>query len=106
MSKAKRRSHQEEILASLGDQERIRKFADAQLLLKRYLVHTREILNGKDFLFLGPKDEVHEALKMLVELEHINNRFIHVDFAEVDEYFLMRVVGSGPDQQAISAYFE
>lgn len=106
MSKRKRRSHQEEIAASLGDPESIRQFADAQLLLKRYLVHTREILNGKDFLFLGPKDEIHEALKLLVDLAHINNRFIHVDFAQVDEYFLMRVLGSETDQQVISAYFE
>ncbi|HCV43466.1 MAG TPA: hypothetical protein DGH68_08265 [Bacteroidetes bacterium] len=106
MTKDRRRSHKDEVVATLHDKETIKRYIEAQALLQRYLVHTREILHGKDFLFLGPEEELHEALRLLVEVEHRSNRFIHVDFAQVDEYFLLRVIGSGVDQQVISGYFE
>ena len=106
MTKGTRRSHKDEVVATLHDEETIKRFIDAQALLKRHLVHTREIPNGKDFLFLGPRDQLHEALRLLVEVGHRSNRFIHVDFAQVDEYFLLRVIDSGADQQFISGYFE
>lgn len=105
MTKGKRRSRRDEVVVTLRDEETVRRFADARALLKQYLVHTREILNGKDFLFLGPKTELHEALRFLVEVEHRGKRFLHIDFAQVDEYFLLRVIGSGVDQQALSRYF-
>lgn len=75
-------------------------------LLRKYLVHTREILNGKDFLFLGPRNVLHEALARIVDFEHGKKRFTYVDFAEIEEYFLLRVVGQETDQHHISGYFE
>jgi hypothetical protein len=106
MTRGRRRSRRDEVVVTPRDEETVRRLTEVRALLKRYLVHTREILNGKDFLFLGPKDVLHEALRFLVEVEHRGNRFIHVDFAQVDEYFLLRVIGSGVDQQALSGYFE
>ena len=106
MSEGRHLSHKDEVVASLRDKQVIQQFLDAQALLKRHLVHTRQILNGKDFLFLGPRDELHDSLKLIVTVEHEYSRFIHIDFVQVDEYFLFRIVGSEADQQLISRYFE
>jgi hypothetical protein len=106
MNEGKRRSHKDEVVASLRDKQIIQHFIDAQAFLRRHLIHTRQILNGKDFLFLGSRDELHDALKLIVNVEHEYNRFIHVDFAQVGEYFLLRVVGSEADQLLVSGYFE
>ena len=106
MSEGRHRSHKDEVVASLRDKQVIQQFLDAQALLKRHLVHTRQILNGKDFLFLGPRDELHDALKLIINIEHEYSRFIHIDFVQVDEYFLFRIVGSEADQQLVSRYFE
>ncbi len=81
-------------------------FAEARNLLKGHLVHTREIPNGKDFLFLGSRETLHGALTQIVDFEHKSKRFVHVDFAEVDGYYLLRVVGLEEDQQRISTYFD
>ena len=75
-------------------------------LLKKYLVHTREVPNGKDFLFLGPREVLHDALQGLVDLERKGKRFDHVDFAEVDAYFLLRIAGTESVQHIISKYFD
>ncbi|MEK9136234.1 MAG: hypothetical protein AAB393_03860 [Bacteroidota bacterium] len=93
MSPRAGRSHKDEIVATLRDAESIKRFTDVQSLLKNHLVHTREILNGKDFLFAGPSGSLHDALR-------------YVDFAQVDEFFLLRVVGSEADQEMIAGYFE
>ena len=106
MNEGSHRSHKEEVVASLRDKQAIQQFLDAQALLKHHLVHTRQILNGKDFLFLGPGTELHDALRLMVKVEHEYSRFIHIDFVRVDEYFLLRVVGSEEDQQVVSGYFE
>jgi hypothetical protein len=105
MSESRHRSHREEVVASLRDKQVIQRFLDAQALLKRHLVHTRQIPNGRDFLFLGPEGELHDALKLIVKVEHDYSRFSHVDFVQVDEYFLFRIVGSEADQQLVSGYF-
>ena len=106
MNEGRHRSHKDDVVASLRDTVTIQQFLAAQALLKRHLVHTRQILNGRDFLFLGPTGELREALKLIVNVEHEYSRFIHIDFVQVDEYFLLRVVGSEADQQLVSGYFE
>ena len=106
MNEGWRRSHKDEVVASLRNKQGVQQFLDAQALLKRHLVHTRQILNGKDFLFLGPRNELHDALKLIVNVEHEYSRFIHIDYVQVDEFFLLRIVGSEADQQLVSGYFE
>lgn len=105
MKMGKGRLHRDESVSSLSHGKSVAQFTEAHAFLKRYLVHTREILNGRDFLFLGPKPELHEALKLIIEIEHKSDRFLHVDFAQVDEYFLLRLVGSGTSLSVISEYF-
>ncbi len=106
MSPDKRRSHKDDFVATLRDGKLAVQFTNAQALLKRHLVHTRDIPNGKDFLFLGPETELHDALKLITEIEHNSSRSLHIDFAQVDQYFLLRVVGLKKDQRIIVTYFE
>jgi hypothetical protein len=75
-------------------------------LLKMRLVHTRDIPNGKDFLFLGPRDPLYDSLRSVLQFENRAKRLIHVDFAAVDEYFLLRMSGPESAQEIISTYFE
>jgi len=86
--------------------EEVVRFAEACQLLKRHLVHTREILNGKDFLFSGPSQELHTALKSLVEIEHRCSRFLQFDYVQIDEYFLLRAAGIEKHLPIIESYFE
>lgn len=106
MSPGKRRSHRGEIVATLRYEKQIAQFTNAQALLKEHLVHTREIPNGKDFMFLGPQEELHDALRLIVEIEHKSSRFFHIDFAQVDQYFLLRLIGLEKDQPIIVGYFD
>ena len=101
-----RRSHRDDVVAILKDERVAALFIKAQDLLKNHLVHTREILNGSDFLFLGPERELHDALKLIVDVEHKSSQFLHIDFAQVDEYFLLRLVGSETSRHVISSYFD
>ena len=106
MSADKRRSHVDNVVAALQNKDTIAQFTAAQVLLKRHLIHTREIPNGRDFLFDGPKEELHAALKLIVEVENASGKLLHMNYVEVDQYFLLRVAGSEADQQIIAAYFE
>jgi hypothetical protein len=101
-----RRSRTEEMIAALTDKAAAERFVRARDVLKSHLIHTREILNGRDFLFLGPEEDLRDALKLIVATEHMNPRFLHVDYVEIDKYFLLRVVGTGAEQEAVSSYFE
>ena len=101
-----RRSHKDEMMNTFDDQGAVTKFTTAQALLKNHLIHTRETLNGRDFLFLGPPEKLRDALKLIVDVEHASNQRVHIDYVQVDQYFLFRVVGSEAEQLAISSYFE
>jgi hypothetical protein len=102
----RRRSLNGEAVGTPRDKETMQTFAGARRLLKKHLVHTREVPNGRDFLFLGPNVELHDALRLVIDVEQKNRRFIHFDFARVDEYFLLRVLGTEADQVHITGYFE
>jgi len=80
-------------------------FKAAKELLARHLVHTREVANGRDFLFSGPKEELHQALRCLVDFEHRHGAGMQLDFAEIEDYFLLRVSGGPQLQESISTYF-
>jgi len=106
MTAGKHRSHKDDVVAALQNKETVAQFTAALVLLKCHLVHTREIPNGKDFLFLGPQEELHNALKLVVEVEHASGKLLHLNYVEVDQYFLLRVSGQEGEQQIIAAYFE
>ena len=105
--KSKKRSSRMEgrgdVLVHPRNQERI---AVIKSLLHRHRIHTRDIVNGKDFLFSGPSEELHIALRELLEIEHSSKQALHFDFAKIDQYFLLRITGSKDQQDTISEYFE
>ena len=103
---SKRSTHMSDVVATLRDQGEIERFTAARQTLKQYLVHTRDILSGKDFLFSGPADELHEALKILVEIEHRCSRFLQFDYVQIEEYFLLRIGGLPEHSHIIESYFE
>lgn len=76
-------------------------------LLRAHLVHTRDVANGKDFLFSGPAQPLHDALRQVTLIEQAREgEHLRLDFAEVGPFFLLRVIG-GPAQQAeIAAFLE
>ena len=98
-------SHIEGILSAIADPKETERFMAARRVLQEHLVHTREILNGKDFLFAGPSDVLLRALRDLVAIEHRAGRSLQFDFARVDEYFLLRVVGAASYKEVIESYF-
>jgi hypothetical protein len=102
----RRRSHAEEIAFSLGDQKALERFTSARTYLQQHLVVKRVIPNGRDFLFSGPGHDLQTALKDLVEIEHRASRFLLFDYAQIDDYFLLRVVGGGEYQETIDTYFD
>ena len=106
MTPRKHSSHTDDIISTLRDKEAVQRFSATRLLLQQHLVHKRTIPNGRDFLFQGPHDELHESLRQLVEIERSYGRFLQFDYAQVEEYFLLRVVGSEQYQHAIANYFD
>jgi hypothetical protein len=100
-----RSSHIEEVLASVRDQQESKRFMQARQVLLEHLVYTREILNGKDFVFSGPETLLHLALRDLVAVEHRVGRFLLFDYARVDDFYLLRIVGTEAYKEAIDTYF-
>ncbi len=100
-----RPSHIDEVLSSVHDPQASRRFMRARQLLQERLVCTREILNGKDFVFSGPDEEVHQALHDLIAIEHQAGRFLLFDYAKVDEFYLLRIVGTEEYKSVIETYF-
>lgn len=106
MSSGSRRSHAEEVVSALSSQQERERFTQARVLLKAHLVHKREVPNGRDFLFSGPGDLLHPALKDLRDLEARCSRFLEFDYARIDEYFLLRIVALPAHQAVIASYFD
>ncbi len=101
-----RSSHIDGVLSAIHDPQATERFMRARQTLQEHLVYTREILNGKDFVFSGPENLIHLALHDLVAVEHQVDRFLLFDYAKVDEFYLLRIVGTGAYKDAIESYFE
>ncbi len=101
-----RSSHIEEVLSSVRDPESSERFMRARQTLQEHLVYTREILNGKDYVFSGPENLIHIALRDLVAIEHQVGRFLLFDYARVDEFYLLRIVGTEGHKEQIESYFD
>ncbi len=99
-------SHADQIAASLGDPAAGARFTAARLLLRQHLLVRREIPNGRDFLFSASPPGVLEALKELVAIEHRASRFLLFDYARIEDYFLLRVVGGTEYTPIIETYFD
>ena len=106
MKSRKRQSQPQDVGSAPLDPRDLERFTAARTLLKQHRIHTRDILNGKDFLFSGPAEALHAALKELLEIEHRTSRFLQFDYAQIDEYFLLRIVGSERYRESIVTYFD
>ena len=101
------RAHTDDITARLSDRSEVQAYAAARKKLAKNLVHTRDIPNGRDFLFTGDPGELREALRKLVEVEHVlPHHPLHLDYALIDEYFLLRITGTHRYGDIIRSYFE
>jgi len=96
----------EDIVAVLKDNVKVARFSSAREFLRQHLIHRRDILNGKDFLFSGPSDDIHKALKTVVTIEHEASRFLQFDYVQIENYFLLRVVAVADYQETIGSYFD
>jgi len=106
MSPGRTRTHAEEVVSALQSQEERDRFTRSRQVLKNYLIHKREVFNGRDFLFQGPVVELHESLRSLRELESHCSRFLEFDYAQIEGYFLLRIVGRPQYLSTIDAYFD
>ena len=106
MTTGRRRSHAEDVVSALPSEQERERFTEARLQLKRHLVHKREVPNGRDYLFSGPSEVLHPALKDLRDLESRCSRFLEFDYARIDEYFLLRIVAISAHQAVIDTYFD
>lgn len=100
-----RSSHIDEVLSSVRDPQASERFLRARQTLQEHLIYTREILNGKDFVFSGPEKVLHMALHDLVGVEHQVGRFLLFDYARVDDFYLLRIVGTEAHKDTIDSYF-
>lgn len=106
MTSRRHNQHIDAVIAALEGEPDRERFTEARSLLKQNLIHTREILNGRDFLFAGPAGPLLDALRDLKALEYRCSRFLLFDYAQIDEYFLLRIVGQPEHQPVIESYFD
>lgn len=75
-------------------------------LLRSHLIHTRDVPNGKDFVFSGPAEILHDALRQIVLIEQASEGGrLRLDFAKVGPFYLLRIVGGPAEQAEIAAFF-
>ena len=98
------RNHAQQLMASLQDPKEIEKLRGALLVVRHCLVHTRTVANGLDFLLNGTSEEVREALRTLKDLERRADCPLSIDYVQLGEYFLLRVVGSTECQDLILSF--
>jgi hypothetical protein len=106
VTKERLRNHTRQLLSSLADPRDVEKFLSSVRVLRPCLIHTREVPNGRDFLFAGPDADIRAALRVLVELEPQGSCPLQLNYAQIETYFLLRVVGSEDCQDLVLSYFE
>ncbi len=106
MTSGRRRSHAEDVVSALPSQNDRERFTRARETLKSHLIHRRDVPNGRDFLFSGPGELLHPALKDLRELESRCSRFLEFDYARIEDVFLLRIVATAAHQSVIETYFD
>lgn len=100
------RNHAQQLMASLQDPKEVERLRAALLVVRHCLLHTRTVANGLDFLLNGTGEEVRGALRTLKDLERRADCPLSVDYVQLGEYFLLRVVGSTECQDLILSFLE
>jgi hypothetical protein len=93
-------------MEALADPQDVERLLDALRVLRRCLVHTRNVANGLDFLLSGPADELRAALRTLGELDRRGQCLLGFDYVQLEGYFLLRVVGTPECQDLVLSYLE
>lgn len=93
------------MLAAIDDPEERGRYVQAWQILEDHHVITRDLPNGRDFLFDGPPDLLCTALRELIAIEHRYEKSLRFDFVQIDRYFLLRIVGILEEQTGIVEYF-
>ena len=90
-------------LKSPTDAER---FRQALAVLQTHLLMTRDLPIGRDFLFPAESTDVRAAIRELTEIEHAHGKDLHVDYTQINDYFLLRIIGDPAQQNDIENYFK
>jgi hypothetical protein len=93
------------MLDAIADPEERDRYVRAWQILEDHHVITRDLPNGRDFLFDGPPELLCTALRELVSIEHRHEKSLLFDFVQIDRYFLLRIVGIHEEQTGIVEYF-
>lgn len=101
-----RRNHAQRLMEALGDPKEIERLRGALLVVRGSLLHTRTVANGLDFLLTGAGEEIRTALRTLKDLEARADCPLSIDYVQLGEYILLRVIGSAECQDLILSYLE
>ncbi len=103
---SKRGIHGDQVALLRGSANKVARPLEAIVQLRAWLVHTRELLDGRDFLFSGPPSEIQQSLSVIVNTEHNLSSGLQCFFTRIDTYFLLRIQGPKDRQHDIASYFE
>lgn len=105
MKKIRRRDKNHDDMTIVRSGEPVTGLLEAMAQLRGRLVHTRELLDGRDFLFSGPPSLLRSALTRIVEAEHRVPGGLQCVFTQIDTFFLLRIQGPEERQKEIGSYF-
>ncbi len=100
--KSGKRQSQKDILASRHSEGK----SLIRSTLRQWIVHARDVANGKDFLFSGPERQIRTNLKSLIAEEKVKSTELTLTYVHIDEYVLLRITGPPSAQSTIDKYFE
>jgi hypothetical protein len=98
--------HLDALLALLGESDEARRFRSARTILRETLVMTRDTPIGRDYLFAGSPGDIRDALRAIIAIEHRHDCGLHLDYALVEDYVLLRIVGGEELREVILGYFD
>lgn len=97
--------HLAALRAAHEDGDNLTRFHEARTVLREHLVRTRDVPNGCDYLFEGPEELLRHALHVLVTAERKVGWTLHIDYARVENFFLLRIVSRDDCSEACDSYF-
>jgi len=94
------------LISALNSPTDAERFRQAHAVLQTHLLMTRDLPIGRDFLFPAGSTAVRAAIRELTEIEHTHGKDLHVDYTQINEYFLLRIIGDPAQRNDIENYFK
>lgn len=94
------------LIAAIRSPAEAERFRKAHTVLQSHLLMTRDLPIGRDFLFPANLNAVRAALRDLAEIEHAHGGDLHIDYTQLNDYFLLRIIGNPAQRNDIDKYFE